>query len=80
MVKDDPADVVFACVLAVLPLLLVPPPPLVLVLVLHAVSTAAADSSAAHLVIVSDLFRLYFMGLLLERLVAMRSANRGYVR
>jgi hypothetical protein len=78
MVKDDPADVVFACVLAVLPLLLVPPPPLVLVL--HAVSTAAADSSAAHLVIVSDLFRLYFMGLLLERLVAMRSANRGYVR
>jgi hypothetical protein len=79
MVKDDPADVVFACVLAVLPLLLVPPP-LPLVLVLHAVSTAAADSSAAHLVIVSDLFRLYFMGLLLERLVAMRFANRCYVR
>jgi hypothetical protein len=56
MVMADPADPVFASVLEVLlPLLLV-------VLVPHAVSTAAAASSAAYLVIVSDLCLWYLMG------------------
>jgi hypothetical protein len=54
MVMVGPAEFVVA---SVLELLL----PLLPLLPLHAVSTAAAASSAAHLVIVSDLF-LYLMG------------------
>jgi ABC-type transport system involved in cytochrome c biogenesis permease component len=58
MVMVDPADPVVASVLGVLllPLLVLP------LLVPQAVSTAAAASSAAHLVIVSDLCRWYLMG------------------
>jgi hypothetical protein len=55
MVMVGPAEFVVASVLE-LPLL-----PLLPLLALHAVSTAAAASSAAHRVIVSDLF-LYLMG------------------
>jgi len=53
LVVVDPAELVDASVLEVLlPLPLLP----------HAVSTAAAASRAAHLVIVSDLFLLCLMG------------------
>ena len=82
MVRPDPAEVVVVLPLDVLlallvvPLLLVPLPlPLVLVLLLHAVSIAPVASSAVKLVIVSDLFMGYLIGLLLERLVAMRFAS-----
>ena len=48
--------------LLAVPLLLVPLPLVLLVLLLHAVSNAPVATSAAQLVIVSDLFMGYLMG------------------
>jgi hypothetical protein len=54
LVVVDPAELVDASVLELLLVLPLPP--------LHAVSTAAAASSTAPLVIVSDRFLWYLMG------------------